>query len=186
LPIKVEAGRVLDQKVVLGSGTVKVSAAMKEGGPLVEKEVAWEIGTVDSEGEFNRVDVSYDGQPSFIVPAGAYHVNCRRGQASVGVDATVESGQTVSKTVILKAGVLDAVATLPEGTQPKEIAWQILGAANEEGERDKVAVSYDVTPRFYLPAGKYLVTWEGAKDKGSAEVNLAAGELKKLQVPASQ
>jgi Ca-activated chloride channel homolog len=32
LPIKVEAGKVLDPKVVLGSGTVKVSAAMKEGG----------------------------------------------------------------------------------------------------------------------------------------------------------
>jgi hypothetical protein len=98
----------------------------------------------------------------------------------------VESGQTVSKIVVLKAGVLDTVATLPEGTQPKEIAWHILSAANEEGERDKIAVSYDVTPRFYLPAGKYLVTWEGTKDKGSAEVELAAGELKKLEVPASQ
>jgi Ca-activated chloride channel homolog len=186
VPIKIEAGKVLDQRIVLGSGTVKASAVMKEGGPLVEKEVAWEIGTVDSEGEFNRIAVSYDGQPSFVVPAGNYRVNCKRGQASAGVDVAVESGQTATKTVILKAGVLDPVAALPEGTQPKEIAWHILGAANEEGERDKIAVSYDAKPRFYLPAGKYLVTWEGTKDKGSAEVELIAGELKKLDIPASQ
>jgi len=186
VPIKIEAGKVLDQRIVLGSGTVKASAVMKEGGPLVEKEVAWEIGTVDSEGEFNRIAGSYDGQPSFVVPAGSYRVNCKRGQASAGVDVAVESGQTATKTVILKAGVLDPVAALPEGTQPKEIAWHILGAANEEGERDKIAVSYDAKPRFYLPAGKYLVTWEGTKDKGSAEVELTAGELKKLDIPASQ
>ena len=184
--IKIEAGKVLDQKVVLGSGTVKLSAVMKEGGSPVEKEVAWEIGTVDSEGEFKRIEVSYDGQPSFVVPAGNYRVNCKRGVASAGTDVTVESGKIANKTVVLKAGVLDVAATLPEGTQPKEIAWHILGAANEEGERDKVAVSYDPTPRFYLPAGKYLVTWEGPKDKGSAEVALSPGEVKKLEVPASQ
>jgi hypothetical protein len=36
---------------------------------LVEKDVAWEIGTTDAEGEFTKVATSYDGQVKFVVPA---------------------------------------------------------------------------------------------------------------------
>ena len=56
---------------------------MKEEGSLVEKDVTWEIGTTDAEGEFTKVATSYDGQAKFVVPAGAYQVRCIRGEATL-------------------------------------------------------------------------------------------------------
>jgi hypothetical protein len=167
---------------VLGSGVVRLSAVMKEEGSLVEKDVTWEIGTTDAEGEFTKLATSYDGQAKFVVPAGAYQVHCFRGEATVATDVTVQSGQTVSKTVSLNAAVLDLVPQTREGGQLKDIYWAIFGDANGEANRKKVASSYDAAPHLYLPAGKYLVTWEANNEKGSTEIEVAAGEAKKVEV----
>ena len=158
---------------------------MKEEGSLVEKDVSWEIGTTDSEGEFTKVATSYDGQAKFAVPAGAYQVRCFRGDTSVTTDVTVQSGQIVSKTISLNAAVLDLIPQTREGGQVKDIYWAVFGEANGEDDRKKIASSYDATPHFYLPAGKYLVTWEVNNEKGLTEVELAAGEAKKVEVSAT-
>jgi hypothetical protein len=100
----------------------------------------------------------------------------------VATDVTVQSGQTVSKTVSLNAAVLDLVPQTREGGQLKDIYWAIFGDANGEDDRKKVASSYDVDPHLYLPAGKYLVTWEANNENGSTEVEVAAGEAKKVEV----
>jgi Ca-activated chloride channel homolog len=184
--IRVEPGKTLVEKVVLGSGVVRLSAVMKEEGSLAEKDVTWEIGTTDAEGEFTKLATSYDGQTKFVVPAGVYQIRCFRGEATVAADVTVQSGQTVSKTVSLNAAVLDLVPQTREGGQLKDIYWAIFGDANGEDDRKKVAGSYDVTPHLYLPAGKYLVTWEANNEKGSAEVDVAAGEAKKIEVSARE
>jgi Ca-activated chloride channel homolog len=184
--LKIEAGKSLVQKVVLGSGVVRLSAVMKEEGSLVEKDVVWEIGTTDAEGEFTNVATSYDGQAKFVVPAGAYEVHCTRGEATVATDLTVQSGQTVSKTVSLNAAVLDLVPQTSEGGQLKDISWGVFGDANGEDDRKKIATSYDATPHLYLPAGKYLVTWEANSEKGATEVEVAAGETKKVEVSATR
>jgi Ca-activated chloride channel homolog len=180
--LKIESGKTLVQKVVLGSGVVRLSAVMKEEGSLVEKDLVWEIGTTDAEGEFTKVATSYDGQAKFVVPAGAYQVHCIRGQASVATDVTVQSGQTVSKTVSLNAAILDLVPQTHEGAQLNDIVWEVFDDANGEDDRKKIATSYDPNPHLYLPAGKYLVTWEANSEKGAAELDLAAGEVKKVEV----
>jgi Ca-activated chloride channel family protein len=180
--IRIEPGKTLVEKVVLGSGVVRLSAVMKEEGSLVEKDVTWEIGTTDAEGEFTKLATSYDGQAKFVVPAGAYQVHCFRGEATVATDVTVQSGQTVSKTMSLNAAALDLVPQTREGGQLKDIYWAIFGDANGEDDRQKVAGSYDLAPHLYLPAGKYLVTWEANNQKGSTEIEVAAGEAKKVEV----
>jgi len=180
--IRIEAGKTLVEKVVLGSGVVRLSAVMKEEGTLVEKDVIWEIGTTDAEGEFTKLATSYDGQTKFVVPAGAYQVHCFRGEATVATDVTVQSGQTVSKTVSLNAAILDLVPQTREGGQLKDIYWAVFGDANGEDDRKKMASSYDFAPHLYLPAGKYLVTWEANNEKGSTEIEVAAGEAKKVEV----
>jgi Ca-activated chloride channel family protein len=184
--IKIEPGKTLAEKVVLGSGVVRLSAVMKEEGSLVEKDVTWEIGTTDAEGEFTKVATSYDGQAKFVVPTGAYQVRCTRGEATAATDVTVPYGQTVSKTVSLNAAVLDLVPQTREGGQLKDISWEVFGEANGEDDRKKIATSYDSIPRLYLPAGKYLVTWEANNEKGSAEVEVGAGEAKKIEVSATR
>jgi Ca-activated chloride channel family protein len=184
--IKIEAGKTLAEKVVLGSGVVRLSAVMKQEGSLVEKDVTWEIGTTDVEGEFTKVATSYDGQVKFVVPAGAYQVRCIRGEATATTDVTVQSGQTVSKTVSLNAAVLDLVPQTREGGQLKDISWEVFGEANGEDDRKKIATSYDSMPHLYLPAGKYLVTWEANSEKGSADVEVAPGEAKRLEVSATR
>jgi hypothetical protein len=184
--IKIEAGKTLAEKLVLGSGVVRLSAVMKEEGSLVEKDVTWEIGTTDAEGEFTKVATSYDGQAKFVVPAGAYQVHCIRGEATAATDVTVQSGQTVSKTVSLNAAVLDLVPRTREGGQLNDISWEVFGDANGEDDLKKIATSYDSTPHLYLPAGKYLVTWEANSEKGSADVEVGAGEAKRLEVSATR
>ena len=101
---------------------------------------------------------------------------------ALATDVTVQSGQTVSKTVSLNAAVVDLVPQTHEGAQLNDIAWEVFGDANGEDDRKKIATSYDTNPHLYLPAGKYLVTWEATGEKGAAEVDLAAGEVKKLEV----
>lgn len=184
--IKIEAGKTLAEKVVLGSGVVRLSAVMKEEGSPVEKDVVWEIGTTDAEGEFTKVATSYDGQAKFVVPAGAYQIHCIRGEASVASNVTVQSGQTVSKMVSLNAAVLELIPQPRESGQLNDVSWEVFGEANGEDDRKKVAVSYEVNPHLYLPAGKYLVTWEANNEKGSTEVDVAAGEAKKIEVSATR
>jgi len=73
-----------------------------------------------------------------------------------------------------------------EGTQLNDIAWEVFGDANGEDDRKKIATSYDTNPHLYLPAGKYLVTWEANSEKGAAEVDVAAGEVKKIEVSTAR
>jgi Ca-activated chloride channel family protein len=183
--IKVEAGKMVVEKVVLGSGVVRLSAVMKDEGSVVENDLVWEIGTTDAEGEFNKIATSYDGHGKFIVAAGAYRVRCARGEATVETDVTVQSGKTVNKTVSLDAGVLDLSPKPSEGGQLNDITWEIFGDANGEDDRKKVTTSYDINPHLYLPAGKYLVTWEANGEKGSTELQVSAGDVRKVEVSAT-
>lgn len=183
--VEVKAGETQDVVVLLGSGKVKLSVVMEEGGTPVAKDVSWDVfGEADAEGNRPKAAYSYEAQPTLALPAGKYEVEVVVGNAKGKVMVEIKAGATVEKVVSLGAGKIKLSALATEGAEPisKDLFWEILGAADAEGNRSKSGYSYDGQPTFSLPAGKYLlqIDWGAAKTK--QEIEVAAGKLTEIPV----
>ncbi|MBN8420385.1 MAG: VWA domain-containing protein [Verrucomicrobia bacterium] len=183
--VEVKAGETLDIVVLLGSGKLKLAVVMEEGGTPVAKDVNWDVlGEADAEGNRPKAAYSYEAQPTLALPAGKYLIEVAYGNAKGKATVDVKAGATTEKVISLGAGKLKLSALAMEGSEPisKELTWEILGAADAEGNRTKAGYSYDAQPSFSLPAGKYLaqVDWGAAKTK--QEVEVAAGKLTEVPI----
>lgn len=183
--VEVKAGETQDIVILLGSGKLKLAVVMEEGGTPVAKDVAWDIlGEADAEGHRPKVAYSYEAQPTISVPAGKYLVEVAYGNAKGKAMVEVKAGATTEQVVSLGAGKLKLTARAAEGGEPlsKDLFWEVLGAADAEGNRPTAGYSYDGQPTFSLPAGKYLlqITWGAAKTK--QEIEVAAGKLTEVPV----
>ncbi len=182
--VEVKAGETQDIVVILGSGRAKLAVVMEEGGTPVAKDVAWDIlGEADADGNRKKVAFSYDAQPTLSLAAGKYLVQVQVGNATGSTTIDIEAGKTVERTLVLGAGRIKLSASAAEGGTPiaSELSWEILGQPDAEGNRQKMAYSYDAQPTLNLPAGKYVaeVKWGNATMRKDVEV--AAGKL--VEVP---
>lgn len=183
--VEVKAGETQEIVVLLGSGKVKLSVVMEEGGTPVAKDVSWDVfGEADAEGNRPKAAYSYEAQPTLALPAGKYEVEVVVGNAKGKAQVEIKAGATTEKVVSLGAGKIKLSALATEGAEPisKDLFWEILGAADAEGNRIKSGYSYDGQPSFSLPAGKYLlqIDWGAAKTK--QEIEVAAGKLTEIPV----
>lgn len=175
----VKAGETQDIVILLGSGKVKMSVVMEEGGAAVAKDTAWDVyGEPDAEGNRKKVTYSYDAQPTFSLSAGTFIVEVVVGNARGSTKVQIEAGKTIEKVITLGAGKAKLSALTAEGQEAisTDVAWDVFGEPDAEGNRKKVSYSYDAQPTFSLPAGKFmaLVTWGSASVKKDFEV--AAGK----------
>ncbi|MGV3662433.1 MAG: vWA domain-containing protein [Prosthecobacter sp.] len=182
--VEVKAGETLDVLVIMGSGRARLAVVMEEGGTPVAKDVAWDIlGEADAEGNRKKVAFSYEAQPTLSLAAGKYLVQAQVGNATGTTTIEIEAGKTVERTLVLGAGRLKLSASAAEGGTPiaNELSWEILGRPDAEGNRQKMAYSYEAQPTLNLPAGKYIaeVKWGSATLRKDVEV--AAGKL--VEVP---
>ncbi|WP_395751977.1 VWA domain-containing protein [Prosthecobacter sp.] len=178
--VEVKAGETQDIVVMLGSGKLKLSVVMEEGGTPVAKDVSWDVfGEADAEGNRPKAAYSYEAQPTLALPAGKYVVEVAYGNAKGKTTVEIKAGATTEKVVSLGAGKLKLSALATEGAEPisKDLSWEILGAADAEGNRAKAGFSYDGQPSFSLPAGKYTVQNEWGAAKTKQEVEISAGKL---------
>lgn len=177
--VEVGAGAPLDVKVVLGSGNLKLSAITSEGQAPIAKDLAWEIlSPADAEGQRKKIAFSYDAQPLLTLPSGPCLVTVDYGNATGRLEVEVKAGETQNLVVLLGSGKLKLSVIMEEGGDPvaKDVAWDVLGEADAEGNRAKVAFSYDAQPLLSLPAGKFQVKVGVGNATGSANVEVKAGE----------
>src|SRR5690606_15389160 len=144
--------------ISLGSGTLKLSALLAEGGEPLTKGVVWRIyGEANEEGDRPEVSYSFDPEPTFSIPAGTYDVAVSVESAKVRGEVLVKAGQVTEQSFILGAGRLHVTASAAEG-QPalKEgLSWEVFAEPDAEGESEKVSYSYDPETTFSLAAGRY-------------------------------
>jgi Ca-activated chloride channel family protein len=187
--IEVEAsakeGETVTKEVVFAETGLKAVAYDKEGGTAFEKDVSWDLyGPADAEGNRTKLGYSYDAKPFLKVAAGTYLLRASRGNASASVEVTVKEGPPQQVAVILGSGNLKLSAITAEGQPPltKELAWDLYGPADAEGQRKKLAYSYDAQPRLTLPSGPCLITVAYGNAKGRLEAEVKAGETQDVVV----
>ena len=184
--VEVKAGETQDIVVLLGSGKLKLSVIMEEGGAPVGKDVSWDVfGEADAEGNRQKAAYSYDAQPTLSLPAGKFQVEVAVGNAKGKAMVEIKAGATTEKVISLGAGKLKLSALATEGAEPisKEVSWDIFSStADADGNRPKAGYSYDAQPTLSLPAGKYLVQIEWGSAKAKQEVEVAAGKLTEVPV----
>lgn len=180
MEIEVKEGAPLNAKVILGSGNLKLSAASAEGQEPFAKDVAWDIlSPADAEGQRKKVTFSYEAKPTITLPSGQWLVTVAHGDARGQKEVEVKAGETQDIVVILGSGRAKLAVVMEEGGTPvaKDVAWDILGEADAEGNRKKVAYSYEAQPTLDLPAGKYLVQAQVGNASGSTTIEVEAGKL---------
>ncbi len=183
--VEVKAGETQDIVVLIGSGKVKLSVVMEEGGTAVAKDVVWDVfGEADAEGNRPKAAYSYDAEPTLSLPAGKFQVEVAGGNAKGKAMVEIKAGTTVEKVLTLGAGRIKLSALANEGAEPlsKDLNWEVLGTADAEGNRVKAAYSYDAQPILSLPAGKYLVQLDWGSAKAKQEIEVAAGKLTEIPV----
>jgi len=183
LEVEIASGETVTKEIVFTDTGVKATAHETEGGPALASGVAWTLyGPAGAAGERQQVAFSYEGKPFLRVDPGTYLLKAERGGAVAEREVVVGDGAAAEVSVILGSGSLKLAATIKEGEPPltKDLAWDILGEPDAEGDRTSKGFSYEAKPTLNLPAGKYLVTVAHGSAKAQREVEIEAGKTTEL------
>lgn len=183
--VVVTEGAPVEVGVILGSGTLKLSAITKAGEPPLEKDLAWDIlGPPDAEGDRKSAGFSYDARPTLTMPAGVFLAKVTYGSAVGQVEVEIKAGEVSEVVISLESGKVNATASMEEGGPliEKDLAWNVYGEADLEGNRKDVAFSYDAQPNFSLPSGRYTVEVVHGSAKATREVTVVAGEMSEISL----
>ena len=166
--------------VSLGAGKIKLSALAAEGAEPISKDLFWELqGAADAEGNRTTAGFSYDGQPTFSLPAGKYQLKIEWGAAKIKQEVEVAAGKLTEIPIIINSGSIMASAIMAEGADPVPdgLNWDVIGEPNAEGERPKVTYSYDAQPKLHLKAGKYTIMVTRGAATAKADIEIQAGKM---------
>ncbi len=183
--VTVGEGAPAEVTLVLGSASLQLSAVATKGGPPIAKDLAWEVlGPADAEGDRKQLGFSYDANPTLTVPAGAWLVRVKHGDATGQQEVQVKAGEPTTVVISLESGKVVASALLEAEGEPigKDLAWEVFTEANGEGERKQAAFSYDANPTFDLPSGHYLVKVAHGNANAQKDITVTAGETFPLTV----
>ncbi|PWR22504.1 vWA domain-containing protein [Zavarzinia aquatilis] len=178
--LDVKPGEKPKVMITLGSGTVEAEIRPSESEPLATDKdgVSWKVFAQNSA---DSLTYSYKGSPTFHLAAGTYRITATIGEATGETTVTVEPGESTKLSLVLGVGLLKPVAIFAPGAPKptKDLSWQIFPAATDmAGNRgEMVAYSYDLTPDFKLPAGKYFVKVTTGLAEASTEIELKAGSV---------
>jgi len=176
--VTVKEGPPQEVRVILGSGNLKLSAISAEGQPPITKDVSWDIfSPPDAEGQRKKLGNSYEAQPMITLPSGPCLVVAEYGSAKGQQEVEVKAGETQNVVILLGSGKLKLSVILEEGRSPltKDVAWDVFGEADAEGNRPNITTSYDAQPTLSLPAGKFMVEATVGNAKGKVMVEIKAG-----------
>jgi len=125
--------------------TLIIEAKKSSGGELIDG-LSFQV-FADGAGE-NASANGTGGRWSTELPkAGKYTISAKLGGKSLELDASLKEGETVTKEVVFAKTGLKAVAFDKEGGVAFEkTLWDLYGPADAEGNRTKIAYSYDARP----------------------------------------
>lgn len=178
--LSLEAGRSVTETIELLIGTLRLEArATPNGAPLEGVFFFVTEDDPESPGGQREVARSAASQPSFTLPAGAYHVLARQGRAEARTDVALRTGVETRQIVEMSTAVLAIESQVPANSEGFDAGWTIVVTGSDPltGEEHEVLRTTRHNPRLVLPAGKYRVTGRfGAVNAAiSQEVVVRAG-----------
>ena len=141
-----------------------------EGGPEITDGHAWEIYQIAANGEVgDRITTEYN-QYRGLLPAGAYRLLARIGEARTEIDVTLTDEALLEPQVILNAGVL-VLRPKVSADSPVDTG----AALNLTNATGMDATFYGET-RVVVPAGEIVVNLRIGQAEVSETITVAAGE----------
>jgi Ca-activated chloride channel homolog len=178
-PFEVKAGEIRDQVVGFGSGKLVVQAVFAEGGPAMDKGMAFEVAKpVDGDDKPQWLNTKYDAKSEFTLPSGKYIVDVTLGLVRAQADVEVTAGQQTAITINAQAGYIAAKA---EGATSYVVSE---GKEGIDGKRKWLTTTYDPTLNIAAGEGPYQVqAFNGDKLIGEKLVDVKAGQRAEITLP---
>ncbi len=158
-------------------GTLELSAAMVEGGP-VASDASFVVAEDDPDAPQGRREITRSAhpEPKLSLPAGTYYVTARLGDAEVRQRIAVGPGDTVKRTLVLGMARLEVTAAMEAGPLPAG-AGLLHRVLTLDGEPREVARSTATPATFALASGRYRVeTMLGSENvRAATDVDLQPG-----------
>jgi len=178
--IIVSAGATEEVTLNLNAGSWSGEAYMAgDSQEAVTDDTGWKVfSQPNGEGKRKQVALSY-GEANYYLPAGTYLARLNRGAASVEKEISITPGEKKKDRLILNAGIV-----VLKGNESYESS-KIVAVPAEAEKAKQVVLEYGNEVRAYLPAGKYIATYDhqvGGEVKSSkTSFTVEAGKL--LEVP---
>ena len=178
-PFEVKAGEIRDQVVGFGSGKLVVQAVFAEGGPAMDKGMAFEVAKpVDGDDKPQWLNTKYDAKSEFTLPSGKYIVDVTLGLVRAQADVEVTAGQQTAITINAQAGYIAAKA---EGATSYVVSE---GKEGIDGKRKWLTTTYDPTLNIAAGEGPYQVqAFNGDKLIGEKLIDVKAGQRAEITLP---
>ncbi|MDE2385758.1 MAG: VWA domain-containing protein [Alphaproteobacteria bacterium] len=178
-PFSVKAGEIRDQVINFGSGELVVQAVFAEGGPAMDKGMAFEVAKpVEGADKPQWINTAYDAKSTFTLPAGKYIVDVTLGLAHAEQEVEVKTGQQTALTLNAKAGYIAATA---QGATSYVVND---GKEDLDGKHKWLTTTYDPALNIAANEGSYQVqAFKGDTLLGEKLVDVKAGQRMAVTLP---
>ncbi|MEP6827522.1 MAG: hypothetical protein ABJA10_05565, partial [Aestuariivirga sp.] len=178
-PFSVKEGEIRDQVIAFGAGKLAVSAVFAEGGPAMDKGMAFEIRKPGEAGQDAQwLNTKYDSKSIFSLPSGTYELRVSLGLAHAEQQAEVKAGQLTEVTINAKAGYIAASA---EGVTSYTVNE---GQEGLDGKHKWITTTYDPQLNIAANEGSYQVqAFKGDTLIGEKIIEVKAGQRTTITLP---
>ena len=178
-PFNVKEGEIRDQVIAFGAGKLVVTAVFAEGGPAMDKGMAFEIRKPGEAGQDAKwLNTKYDPKSVFSLPSGTYQVRVSLGLAHAEQQVEVKAGQQTEITINAKAGYIAASA---EGVTSYVVSE---GQEGLDGKHKWITTTYDPKLNISANEGSYQVqAFKGDTLIGEKILDVKAGQRASITLP---
>lgn len=173
--VDLAAGTVVEATLVVGVGTLDVTARPAADAPPATSGVRWQVFP---EGDERPRVASDQARTQFTLPIGRYRVVARLGKVQVEQTIEIAAGQAATAALVLNVGTVAPTAIYAaDAPKPRDgLNWTLFDAVRgADGKRSVMASSSELTPGFVVPAGNYLLMVEAGLAHDEKPVEVTAG-----------
>ncbi|MEZ5908827.1 MAG: VWA domain-containing protein [Hyphomicrobiaceae bacterium] len=177
-------GSIAEMAITLNMGEIKLSASPAEGQPPLDNVqfVVLEDDPEQADG-LRILTRTAANRPLLALPAGTYTVMARWGEAEARVRVSVLPGQTVERTIVLRAARLTLQSRLPgrTATAALPLVWQLQRLDTPERPRLRTTAAQ---PVLHVAAGRYRLVSQlgGHNARITRDIEIAPGQPRTIVV----
>ena len=176
--LSLDAGADKTHDIVLGTGRLEVSAALREDGGAID-DVTFTVAEDDTDSPDGRREVarSRASIADFTLPAGTYYVAARAGASEIRQRIAVGAGDTVKRVLVLALTPLKVSALIAGqgATAGQGVVYKITAL---DGDRREVARAATPETEVLLAPGRYRasVSLPAQRLTAAQDITLEAGK----------
>ncbi len=188
LEVDIQAGKLIEEKIKLAAGFLRLKAIASKNGQLIDDGVYWTLFSKepDLKGKHKQLATQYgrNGVAILIAPPGDYLLKATYDKAVKEINVTVKQGEIIDKTVNLDAGSIRLHAiNKKNNTLLTQVRWKVKNMTPDPNQYYKyVAYSSQANPIFVLNAGTYIVELSYGNIKKEQKVNVVANKLQDINI----